>query len=318
MAGAKALIRAARGEVGYREGYSGGHWNNDNKFGRWYGMNGVAWCAIFVSWAAAQSGNDGLIPRYAWCPAGVEWYRNRGRFTEYPTIGGPVFYGRGGGAHTGICIAYTASTITCVEGNSSATGSAEGDGVHIVTRPRKSSYVYGYGIPAFPEGVVTADPAWRGRPGVVYFGQEASEADIPNGGGTTTPASKAVTIDGKLYGPGAVGPHVTELGRMLVAAGCSAYTEGPGPKWSTADTESMRRYQLKIGDTGADANGVPGPMQLARLRKEYGPRTHTVAPGDTLSALATTYGTTVNALMKANPSITDPDTIAVGQTLNLP
>ncbi|MEF3112409.1 peptidoglycan-binding protein [Streptomyces chrestomyceticus] len=313
------MITTAKTHVGYREGAG-----NRNKFSAAVGRPAEEWCADFVSAVAQESGNGTLFPNTASCSNAKDWFQRRGRLSAYPAIGAQVFYGDSsarygrGGSHTEIVTGYTHDWIHTIGGNTNDRGSATGDGVYRRTVSRHSSWTDSYGYPDYPEGIVCADPAWKGKRGVVYFGQEASEADIPNGGGTTTPASKAVTIDGKLYGPGAVGPHVTELGRMLVAAGCSAYTEGPGPKWSTADTESMRRYQLKIGDTGADANGIPGPKQLARLRTEYGPRTHTVAPGDTLSALATTYGTTVNALMKANPSITAPDTIAVGQALNLP
>ncbi|MFE7313824.1 peptidoglycan-binding protein [Streptomyces sp. NPDC057555] len=323
MSGARELIRIAKAEVGYREGYSNGHWNNWQRYSptvpglEW--SQSQPWCSTFVSWAAMKSGNAGLFPRTASCANGVEWFRQRGRFTEYPVIGGPVYFGAGGGSHVGICVSYTSSTITTVEGNTNSSGSAEGDGVHLKTRPRKSSYIYGYGIPDYPEGVVLADPARRGRRGVVHFGQEASVADIPQGAGTTPPPSRTVTIDGKAYGPGAKGDHITALGRMLVAAGCSAYTEGPGPTWSSADTESMRRYQIKIGDSGAEADGLPGPKQLARLKREYGSRrTYTVKPGDTLSGIASAHGVTVATLVKANPTITDPDLIDVGQALDLP
>ena len=43
----------------------------------------------------------------------------------------------------------------------------------------------------------------------------------------------------------------------------------------------------------------------------------TVAPGDTLSQIALDQGTTVNALMGANPGIINPDVIGVGDTLNI-
>lgn len=39
--------------------------SNNQKYGAWYGMNGVPWCAIFVSWALAQAGSKF---RYAYCP----------------------------------------------------------------------------------------------------------------------------------------------------------------------------------------------------------------------------------------------------------
>ena len=44
----------------------------------------------------------------------------------------------------------------------------------------------------------------------------------------------------------------------------------------------------------------------------------TIKSGDTLSKLAQTYGTTVDALMQANPQITDKNKIKAGASLNLP
>ena len=43
-----------------------------------------------------------------------------------------------------------------------------------------------------------------------------------------------------------------------------------------------------------------------------------VQSGDTLSQIAQKNGTTVEAIMKANPGITDPNLISAGQTLNMP
>lgn len=45
---------------------------------------------------------------------------------------------------------------------------------------------------------------------------------------------------------------------------------------------------------------------------------YTIQQGDTLSALAAQYGTTVEELMKANPNITNPDLIYTGGKLNIP
>jgi LysM repeat protein len=43
-----------------------------------------------------------------------------------------------------------------------------------------------------------------------------------------------------------------------------------------------------------------------------------VSQGDTLSKIAQKNGTTVEAIMKANPGITDANVISAGQTLNMP
>ncbi len=42
---------------------------------------GQPWCAMFVSWCANKAGVLGsIVPRYASCEAGADWYRNRGRY----------------------------------------------------------------------------------------------------------------------------------------------------------------------------------------------------------------------------------------------
>ena len=48
------------------------------------------------------------------------------------------------------------------------------------------------------------------------------------------------------------------------------------------------------------------------------PTVYTVKAGDTLSRIATKYGTTVDALVKANPQIKNPDKLALGDQLVIP
>ncbi len=45
---------------------------------------------------------------------------------------------------------------------------------------------------------------------------------------------------------------------------------------------------------------------------------YVVQPGDTLFSLARRFGTTVAAIMQANPQITDPNIIFVGQIITIP
>lgn len=167
MAGTAAdVIRIARAEVGYHEGYSGGHWNNFQKYspavpGLEWSQN-QAWCATFAAWCFQQAGMPKeSYPVTASCSLGVAWWKKAGRFSEYPAIGAQVFFGEGGGSHTGIVYAYDADSIYTVEGNTNDSGSAEGDGVYLKKRARRDTYVYGYGYPAYPGGIVTADPTWK-------------------------------------------------------------------------------------------------------------------------------------------------------------
>ncbi|MEV6673267.1 peptidoglycan-binding protein [Streptomyces sp. NPDC051162] len=284
MSVAQTAIDIARNELGYQEGYSNGHWDNTEKYANqvpgldWVSDDGEPWCHVFVSWVFQEAGAADLAPVTASCLEGVSWFEEQGRFSEFPAVGAVVYFGAGdGGTHVGIVTGYDADTIYTISGNTNVNGSAEGDGVYEKAYQRRSDYVYGYGYPQYGEGVVVADPAWSGRPGVVFFGEQADESDIPAGDGSSRPAPPTnegnggqVVIGGLVYGPGSRGDHITGLGQMLERAGCSAYQEGPGPDWTDADKESMRRYQLKIGDQGQDANGIPGPKQLGRLIAEYG------------------------------------------------
>ena len=56
-------VVVASHEIGVTENPSG---SNMQKYGAWYGWNGVPWCAIFVSWCLKDT-----FPRfhYAYCPA---------------------------------------------------------------------------------------------------------------------------------------------------------------------------------------------------------------------------------------------------------
>lgn len=163
-----AAVRIARSQVGYHEGRSNGHWDNNQKYSdqlpgfSW--SDGQPWCATFVQWCLWQVGVP--VPagaRSASCSASVASYKRAGRFTEYPGIGFQVFYGSGGGTHTGLVYAYDDTYVYAVEGNTNTTGSAEGDGVYEKKRVRRDAYVYGYGIPYYESVCKSADPKWNGR-----------------------------------------------------------------------------------------------------------------------------------------------------------
>ncbi|MFM9370324.1 peptidoglycan-binding protein [Streptomyces sp. Da 82-17] len=63
------------------------------------------------------------------------------------------------------------------------------------------------------------------------------------------------------FGPGARGPYVTQLGRMLVQrGGARFYRSGPSPVWGEADRRATRAFQRAQGWTGDAANGLPGPL----------------------------------------------------------
>lgn len=184
MTNPSKALAAAKAEVGYHEGKSGGHWNNKQKFSgavpglEWSDYQ--AWCATFVSWCALQGGVADLYPRTASCAAGVAWFKARKRWSEYPAVGAQIFFGPGGGSHTGIVVSYDATYVHTIEGNTNTNGSAEGDGVYAKTRTRRDSYVYGYGYPEFTEGIKSADPTWKNPAVPVTNTPTSKEDDMPD------------------------------------------------------------------------------------------------------------------------------------------
>jgi CHAP domain len=63
-----AALKKARSQIGVRE-YPAN--SNRQKYGQWYGINGVPWCAIFVTWCFETAGNSPSFvkgSRYSFVP----------------------------------------------------------------------------------------------------------------------------------------------------------------------------------------------------------------------------------------------------------
>ena len=167
MSIANNVLAAARTQLGYREGRdASGNWDNIEKYAAqvpglaW--ANGYPWCAVFMSWTLLQAKALKYLPGGA--TASVAHIRDAAkaahRFSEYPAIGAVAIFGINGDEHTGIVESYTATTVTTIEGNTNTDGGAEGYEVARNTRDRAAVNVYGYAYPAYPDGIVSDDPAW--------------------------------------------------------------------------------------------------------------------------------------------------------------
>ena len=124
----------------------------------WYGFNSrVEWCACFVSWCANECGyiDAGVIPKFAGCVWGVEWFRDRGLWQDNsyePRPGDIIFFDwdnkgssgpqDGESDHVGIVEKVENGIVYTVEGNS-------GDSC------RENHYaigyyeILGYGVPQY-------------------------------------------------------------------------------------------------------------------------------------------------------------------------
>lgn len=102
------LLEIAIKEVDTKEDPTG---SNKTKYGEWFGLNGRAWCGIFVSWCFAMAGMPlgtiDYLKGFAGCPYAVRNLKKWGRLVTVPQPGDVVFYdwnGDGKFDHTGIFV----------------------------------------------------------------------------------------------------------------------------------------------------------------------------------------------------------------------
>lgn len=123
----------------------------------WYGFGSrVEWCACFVSWCANECGyiDAGVIPKFAGCINGVNWFKERGQWADNsadPTPGMIIFFdwddpdegGQDGlSDHVGIVETVENGRVYTIEGNS-------GDSCRHRSYPLGYYEILGYGIPAY-------------------------------------------------------------------------------------------------------------------------------------------------------------------------
>ncbi|MFD7612255.1 peptidoglycan-binding protein [Streptomyces sp. NPDC059828] len=74
-----------------------------------------------------------------------------------------------------------------------------------------------------------------------------------------------------LFGPGAGGEHIAELGRLLRERGAEALLgQAPGARWSEAYRQATLAFQRAQGWAGGQADGVPGPGTWSLLASGRG------------------------------------------------
>lgn len=243
MTSAGAVLDVARSQIGTVERPGG-----FTKYGAAYGMDGNAWCAMFVWWCFREAGGSALIPKTAYTPTFASWFQQHGQAPSSPAPGDLVFYDFPGDAlrriqHVGIVEAVNPDgTITTIEGNTtSGTGGSQDRGGGVWRRRRSTSAVKVWGRPAY-SGAAAPAPSFD-----------------PNGMATLS------------RGMGPRDSRVMALVRWLNAypwkPEVPLVTTDPAKGFGTygpATQEAVRQAQQRCGITGADADGsVVGPRTKA-------------------------------------------------------
>lgn len=117
---------------------------------RWYGFTEhVEWCACFVSWCANKCGYlDTVIPKFAGCSTGVQWFKARNQWADRsitPEPGMIIFFDwdrDGVPDHTGIVEKIENGYVYTIEGNTSDSCRRQ---QYTVGNPN----IFGYGTPAY-------------------------------------------------------------------------------------------------------------------------------------------------------------------------
>jgi cell wall-associated NlpC family hydrolase len=136
------IVDIARKEIGTVESPLN---SNKTVYGEWFGLNGVAWCGIFVSWVYHMAGV--VLPKigfsklgFAGCQTAVAYWKKAGKVTNKPVAGDIVFFdwnGDGRYDHTGIYVRHLNDTqFESIEGNTSLTNQSNGGQVML----RKRNY----------------------------------------------------------------------------------------------------------------------------------------------------------------------------------
>jgi LysM repeat protein len=199
-----------------------------------------------------------------------------------------------------------------------------------------------------PPGTVAAEPPTT-TPGTEIALRTGSEVAIPA-------SAEVATTDGAALAPGTEIPNSREIpgtggtvypwwynhagaifGGMVatpVVAGAITGLLTPGPA-NPANNQNYPTYgplpPINTGIGNPDAlpgaiNGTTSPGASIAVPtvlpgsndKKRQPTTYTVVAGDSLSAIAQRSGVSLAALEAANPQITDPNLIYVGNTVNIP
>jgi LysM repeat protein len=155
------------------------------------------------------------------------------------------------------------------------------------------------------------------------YGTVASPKSPTQDTGVDAELEKQLAVLGSISMPGN-GQDMMQMmsPEQLAALGISAGTQYTAKKGDTlkqiAEQHGISTDELLKANPNLKNKDWKEGYKLNIPTGTTGSGKYTIQQGDTLSALAAQYGTTVEDLMKANPNITDPNKIYTGNELTIP
>lgn len=132
-ASAADFLRLCAAEIGNTENPPN---SNKTKYGKWYGLDGNAWCMMFVQWCFNQAGLT-LEHKSASCYETRDWWQSHHPdrvFKQTAKPGDIVIFNF---SHTGIVESDNGSTVTTIEGNTSPDDSGSQSNGGCVARKKR-------------------------------------------------------------------------------------------------------------------------------------------------------------------------------------
>jgi hypothetical protein len=221
--------------------------------------NGQAWCATFLV-AAWKINKVPLVAGTdtAFTPSMQAGFKNAGRLFNSPRAGdvGFLFDKKLGRiAHVFFVERVEGDFVKTIEGNTNLDGSRTGVGVFRHSRrwTGGATMIRGFGRPAYK--AVGGGNALR--PGVPTVSLAkviaAAKKDAPGPDGATSFPAEVRVVEAALVAEGLLSPAFAKDG-----------------SFGTVTIKAYAQFQRRLGFSGKDANGIPGPDSLKRLSLKHG------------------------------------------------
>lgn len=172
--------------------------SNKTKYGEWYGLNGVPWCAIFVSWvfdkAGYPLGNIDTARGFQYCPSAYNYWKAHNCLTEAPQPADIVVFDWNGDGicdHTGIFVKWVepGKTFHSWEGNTALGNDSNGGRVMLRTRHAAS-------VKAFINPGVFSNDTFQPQSPVLVFKRGSRGAEVVRLQKMLHDLGYTITVDG--------------------------------------------------------------------------------------------------------------------------
>ena len=222
------VVLVALSQLGYHEGdsdadmHGGSNGTRDFvEYNRLFGKvdnnqgNGVSygyyWCCAFATWCIRQAGvSAAVVKTEISCTRLITWLRSNSTYHKRssgytPRTGDLIFFQSNNDAaeytasHIGIVMYVDGDTVYTVEGNTDNSGAANlGDRVCVKNYKLSSTYIVGYGVPAYTTDKSVAVDFSKKIPGTYFITVTSSDLNVRSGPGTANDIIGSVSYGDKV------------------------------------------------------------------------------------------------------------------------